>query len=204
VKRPAFIFVVAAVAATCVAQSPDSRSAAAVHAFDFWIGDWNIQQKILQEDGSWLTFEAETSVTQTLDGLALVEHWKGKVQFFWEGMQQPEFIEGLSVRAYDPKTRKWYIHWMDTRRPYFGPGYSGGFKNGRGEFFREWESPQGKQMGRITFSKISSNSVDWALAISKDEGKNWSTLWTMHMDRRSKQSSRGEMAAPVQNDKSRR
>ena len=54
----------------------------AAHAFDFWIGDWRIQQKILRQDGNWLELDAKTSVSPALDGLALVEHWEGSVQFF--------------------------------------------------------------------------------------------------------------------------
>jgi hypothetical protein len=175
--------IVAMTAATCCAQSIESTPAMEARAFDFWIGDWNIQQKILQKDGTWLELKARTSVSKTLNGSALIEHWEGQVQFFWEGMQKPELMKGLSVRAYDPQTRKWYIHWMDTRRPFFGTPYSGGFDQGRGEFFRTWQTPEGERMGRITFSNISSNSVDWELAISKDDGKSWSTLWTMHMER---------------------
>ncbi len=186
-KKPAFTFILAMVAAACLAQSTNSPVVAAARAFDFWVGDWNIQQKILQKDGTWLELEAKTSVSKTLNGSALIEHWQGEVQFFWEGMQKPEPMKGLSVRAYDPQTQKWYIHWMDTGRPYFGTPYSGSFEKGRGEFFRTWQTPKGERMGRITFSNISGDSVDWELAISKDEGKSWSALWTMHMQRSGEQ-----------------
>jgi len=175
--------IVAAMTAVSAAQDGRPCDSTEARAFDFWIGDWNIEQKILQKDGSWLTLEARTSVSPTLDGCALIEHWQGKVQFFWEGMENPESIEGFSVRAYDPRTKKWYIDWMDTRRPYFGTAYSGGFHNGQGEFFRKWETPEGKRTGRIRFLNIRSKSVDWELAISKDEGKSWSRLWTMHMSK---------------------
>jgi hypothetical protein len=198
-KKLALLFISAVVAATCLAQTGKPDDDAAAHAFDFWIGDWNIQQKILQKNGRWLAFDARTSVSPTLDGLALIEHWEGKVQFFWEGMREPKSIKGLSVRAYDPKSGKWYIYWMDTLRPYFGSGYSGGFENGRGQFFRAWEAPNGKRLGRITFRKISSSSVDWELAVSKDEGKNWSMLWTMHMVRRGERAGTGNTSAGVAN-----
>lgn len=158
---------------------------AVAHAFDFWIGDWDIRQRILRQDGTWLELPARTSVTPTLDGCALIEHWQGQVQFFWEGMQAPERMTGLSVRAYDPQTAKWYIHWMDTRSPRFGDPYAGGFAEGRGEFFREWETPDGERIGRITFSDIAANTVNWALAISSDGGRSWQTIWTMEMRRQS-------------------
>jgi len=158
-------------------DSPES------HEFDFWIGDWIIRQKILRQDGTWLELDAKTSVSPALDGFALVEHWEGEVQFFWEGMQSVEPMKGLSVRSYDVQSGKWIIHWMDTRTPHFGASYTGNFSKGKGEFFREWETPQGKRMGRITFSDITPDSVYWELAISGDEGQTWSTIWMMDMSR---------------------
>lgn len=114
---------------------PNSKSGA--RAFNFWIGEWNIRQEILQQDGTWLELPAHTSVAAALDGSALIEHWSGQVLFFWEGMTEPRAMKGLSVRAYDPQTGKWYIHWMDTRSPRFGSPYAGNFTDGRGVFFRE-------------------------------------------------------------------
>ncbi len=32
------------------------------HQFDFWIGEWNINQKILQKDGSYIELKANTIV----------------------------------------------------------------------------------------------------------------------------------------------
>ena len=157
--------------------SPEAR------AFDFWIGDWRIEQQILNADGTWLAFDATSTVAPALDGCALVEHWEGRVQFFWEAMQHPEPMKGLSVRAYDPQTQKWHIHWMDTRTPHFGGAYAGNFDEGQGRFFREWETPQGIRTGRITFSDITVDSVKWELAVSTDEGLNWTTLWVMKMHR---------------------
>jgi hypothetical protein len=118
-----------------------------------------------------------------LNGRALIEHWEGTVQFFWEGMETPETMQGLSVRAYDHETAKWYIHWMDTRTPQFGDPYVGNFDQNRGEFYRQWETPQGKRLGRITFSDITSDSVVWDLALSTDDGQTWTTLWIMEMSR---------------------
>lgn len=155
----------------------------AARAFDFWIGDWTIEQKIRARDGSWLTLPARTSVTSALDGCALVERWEGEVQFYWEGMEAPAAIRGLSVRAFDPASGEWHIHWMDTRSPRFGPPFTGGFLGGRGEFTRERDSPEGRQLTRITFSDVSEDSVHWELAVSADGGTSWSTLWIMDMRR---------------------
>ena len=166
------------------AQASSPCAVPQARAFDFWIGDWDIKQRILKRDGTWLELPARTSVTPAVDGCALVEHWLGDVSFFWEGMQRPEPMRGLSVRAYDPQAGKWFIHWMDTRSPRFGAPYAGNFVDGRGEFFRDLETPQGPRSGRITFSDLTPDSVAWSLAVSSDEGKTWQTLWTMRMQRR--------------------
>ena len=72
---------------------------------------------------------------------------------------------------------------MDSRKSRFDMPYVGAFVDGRGEFFREWETPQGKRMGRITFSDITTESVHWGLAISSDDGQTWTTIWVMDMER---------------------
>lgn len=170
---------------TVSAEEHSSRpcNSSEARAFDFWIGNWRIEQQILHRDGTWLAFDAESSVAPALDGCALVEHWEGSVQFFWEDMHQPSQMKGLSVRAYDPQTQKWYIHWMDTLTPHFGGAYAGNFAEGRGTFFREWEMAEGTRVGRITFSDITADSVQWELAVSSDEGRNWTSLWVMNMHR---------------------
>ena len=173
-------------AGNVVQRGPNGAAAcpgAAARAFDFWIGDWDVRQRILRKDGTWLELPARTSVAPALDGCALIERWRGRVSFFWEGMGEPEAMDGLSVRAFDPRAGKWFIHWMDTRAPRFGTPYAGNIVDGRGEFFRDLETPSGRRVGRITFSAISADAVDWALAVSDDDKDTWRTLWTMHMRR---------------------
>jgi hypothetical protein len=162
-----------------IAAYPGSADPA--RQFDFWIGTWKIEQKILRKDGSWLTLHATTSVSPAIDSNALVEHWEGDVEFFWEGMSGPEHMTGLSVRSFDAHTAKWQIYWMDSRHPQFGAPYVGAFASGKGEFTREWETAQGKRRGRITFSDITNDSVHWDLAVSSDTGMTWKTLWIMEM-----------------------
>lgn len=163
------------------AQTPNPYEMNDAKAFDFWLGSWNIKQKILKDDGSWFESKATTKVSQILNGGAIQENWEGEVQFFWEGMTKPERIEALSVRSFDAKTKKWTINWMDTRSPQFSV-FEGNFANGKGEFFRKVASENGKQtIIRIIFSDIKTNSVRWDLAVSSDNGRTFSTLWVMEM-----------------------
>ena len=164
-----------------MAQSTAECGGPQARAFDFWIGEWDIRQRILQEDGTYVELPAKTSVSVALDGCALIEHWEGEVEFFWEGMQEPESLKGLSVRAYDPRETKWLIHWMDTRSRRFDVPYVGEFVDGRGEFYRESETADGTRVDRITFSDISPDSLSWSLYVSTDGRQSWTTVWMMEM-----------------------
>lgn len=152
--------------------------------FDFWIGDWQIDQRIRDAHGGWLEFAAETSVAPALGGKALIEHWRGRVQFFWEGMESPAEMVGLSVRAFDEQSEEWKIYWMDSRHPVFGEPYSGTFRAGEGTFVRSWLSEDGQpRQGRIRFRNIQADSVHWDLAVSTEGAQDWSVLWIMEMRR---------------------
>lgn len=167
-----------------LAEDRDFVGSAAAQQFNFWIGAWDIQQRILGADGSWLEFPAETAVSPTLAGLALIEHWRGTVQFFWEGMESPAEMEGLSIRAYDEKSKVWKIHWMDSRHPILGEPYKGTFAAGGGTFFRSWQTEEGEsRQGRIRFRDIQSDTVRWDLAVSSGAAQHWSVLWIMEMRR---------------------
>ncbi|MEW6125840.1 MAG: hypothetical protein AB1757_02150 [Acidobacteriota bacterium] len=175
------LFVILFFSVSVFAQAHTVCESAEANAFDFWLGDWVIKQKILKADGSWFKSKAKTKVSRVLNGCAVIEHWEGEVQFFWEGMSRPEKIKALSVRSYDAKTKSWKINWMDTRNPQFSV-FEGKFDNGKGEFFRKVANEEGNQtIIRITFSDIKSTSVHWDLAVSSDNGKTFATLWIMEM-----------------------
>jgi hypothetical protein len=186
------LFLSIGVCATLGAIMPSATSSAECsnpeyHQFDFWIGQWDIKQKILKADGTWFEADARTNVSPILDGCALIEEWQGDVLFFWEGMEKPEPLKGFSVRAFDQKTNHWTISWMDTGHLRFTE-FEGTFHDGRGEFFRKGPNENGKKtITRVTFSDITSASVHWDLAVSTDDGQSWKTLWIMQMTRRKKQ-----------------
>jgi len=186
-KKLLFLFLIALFVKSISGSTlpPDSSycSSAEAHQFDFWIGTWNIQQKIIQKDGTWLKTRARDSVFSILKGCAIEEHWHGDVKFFWAGMKHTKPLEGFSIRYYDIKDKKWHIRWMDNLNPTLGDGLTGNFRNGRGEFFHERNTGKGKQLSRITFSDITKNSFHWDLSISSDKGRTWTNIWIMEMKR---------------------
>jgi hypothetical protein len=52
--------------------------------FDFWIGDWDVSQEFPQPDGSIVRLDARSTVSREMEGCALLERWRGEVQYFWE------------------------------------------------------------------------------------------------------------------------
>ncbi len=165
-----------------MATSCDSQTQ---RQFDFWIGSWRIEQRILRDDGEYIELPASTRVSKILNGCAILEQWQGEVQFFWEGMKAPQAMTAISIRAVDPDTGYWRIHWMDSRTPRFDVPYEGSFAGDRGEFTRTVDTADGIQLGRIVFERRGTARVDWSLSISSDRGAHWRSLWLMEMHRQS-------------------
>ncbi len=148
--------------------------------FDFWLGEWEIEQRILSAEGGWIDLPAKTRVASSADGCVITENWSGEVQFFWEGMTTPEPIWGYSARRYDPREETWAIFWMDGRNPYFAKPMVGGFEDGRGEFFRD---DGDNKRARIVFDRRGEDRIFWELAISSGAGADYAPIWTMDMRR---------------------
>jgi hypothetical protein len=95
------------------------------HDFDFQTGHWRIRNHRLKERlqgcTEWETFEA-TQETRLLPGglgnvdTFLTEHWPG--------------FAGMSLRLYNPSTRKWSIYWVSNRMGALEPPVVGSFENG--------------------------------------------------------------------------
>ena len=145
--------------------------------FDFWLGTWDIDQKIKQPGGEWQSYKARTTVTSDLDGHIITEHWEGTVCLPWENMTAPEYRKALSVRSFDPVTQQWSIHWIDTRNRRFVPTYSGTFQNGRGDFYVQMREEQ----TRISFYDITPHTLQWSFSTYRQN--EWQELWTMSMTR---------------------
>ena len=165
-------FTVSALEGQSVCDAPQARE------FDFWIGEWNVVNKRLTEEGWAEMGRAAAKVYPILGGCALVEHWRGTA---WGNK-----TIGFSVRNFDPETGKWFLllSWPGQNRPGFGT-LEGTFTHGRGEFFRERETPEGEtSLTRYSFSDTKPDALRWDAAESKDGGGNWQTYWIMEFSRR--------------------
>lgn len=162
---------------------PEQRTTSAARAFDFWLGDWELEQRIWSGNGNHFEpYPAENQVRLIQDGGALVENFAGRARFFWLGMEEPAPFRGVSVRVYYPEAREWRIFWMDTLDPKFGPPFSGDFSGDVGEFLLT-DRPDGIPPSRMRFERQIDGSVDWQLALRTPDGESWQPLWFIEFRR---------------------
>ncbi|MEM7245208.1 MAG: hypothetical protein AAF533_07675 [Acidobacteriota bacterium] len=157
------------IAAPSLAETPPERQ------FDFWIGEWDVDLRIRQDDGSWpKSVRADAHIYPVLGGKAILELWDS------------DNIKGYSLRYYDPAKEKWvlWLNWPGPNRS-GQSSLEGAFRHGRGEFFTTQELPDGKErISRYTFSDITPDSLRWDDGFSTDGGKTWAGNWIMEFTRR--------------------
>ena len=142
--------------------------------FDFWVGEWDVNLRVRQDDISWKdSQDAVARIYPILKGKALLELW------------DEQRIKGFSVRYFDTERQRWvlWLNWPGMNRS----GSSklvGEFRHGRGEFYSAKARPDGVQaVSRYTFSDITPTSLRWDDAYSADGGKTWSSSWIMEFSR---------------------
>jgi hypothetical protein len=162
---------------------PEQQTSSAANAFDFWLGDWDLEQRIWSgRRGEFEPYPAENRVRMIEGGGALVESFHGVARFFWLGMDEPAPIRGMSVRLYYPDAREWRIFWIDTLDPKFGPPFTGAFSGDVGEFLLT-KRPDGIPPSRIRFEREIDGVVHWQLALRTPDGKSWQPLWVIEFRR---------------------
>lgn len=172
------------------AQSPSVPEPA--RDFDFWAGEWTVQNRHLGANGVWNDgTQTRARITPVLDGAALLEEWAGT---FGNG-----FMNGFSLRSYDPAQKLWTIilFWTTDGNSSFGK-MQGTFRHGRGEFLSPLNPTPGQgNVTRYTFSDGLAQSVRWDQANSLDGGLTWKTDWIMEFTRTAPASKATETALSV-------
>jgi hypothetical protein len=160
-------------------QAPPERALSAfsedaARQFDFWIGLWDVNLRMIQDDLSFKdSVSARTSIYSILDGKAILELWDS------------ESIKGYSLRYFDPARGKWIL-WLDwpSKNRSNKSSLEGEFRHGRGNFHTSFTNAQGEEVkGRYSFNDISPFSLRWDDLWSKDGGKTWSKNWRMELTR---------------------
>jgi hypothetical protein len=148
--------------------------------FDFLSGEWRVRHRYLRVQADrrdWVELEGTCRNRALMEGAAnLEEH----VFNTTAGTSR-----GLALRAYDPKTARWSIWWLDGRTPTndLGPPVEGHFDNGVGTFYADVTLDGKPVRTRFIWSNITATSARWEQAYSSDAGKTWETNWVMEFQR---------------------
>jgi hypothetical protein len=168
----ALIFAPPALAQTASATPPADGQ----HDFDFEIGTWKTQMKVLAEPLSespdeWLAFDGTSTVSKIWGGRANL------LELEADGAAG-HHIEGLSLRVYNPKSRQWALHFANARVGTLTPPVYGGFTNGRGMFQGQDFLDDGRAvLVRFEILPMAPDVYHFVQSFSADGGKTWEENW---------------------------
>jgi hypothetical protein len=141
-------------------------------AFDTRPGDRHRRLKErLAGSTEWVDFDGVQTWWPTLAGLGNVDD---NVFAMPDGA-----YNGVTLRAYDPKTDQWSIWWLDGRNPHgdLEPPMKGRFVDGVASFYAD-DTLRGKPIKvRFIWSNITPTTAHWEQAFSPDDGQTWETNW---------------------------
>lgn len=149
--------------------------------FDFWVGEWDVNLRQKQPDNTWKDWKkSKANIYKILDGRAILELWEEQ-----SGMSPANTIIGYSLRYFDSEIQQWvlWLNWPGVNRS-GSSSLMGEFRHGRGEFYSERPLNDSTSLiSRYTFSDVSSTSLRWDDAFSKDGGATWTSNWIMEFSR---------------------
>jgi hypothetical protein len=163
------------------AQTPPPSDAATVasterdgsHDFDFEFGSWKAHLRRLVHpltgSNTWVEYDGTSVVRKVWDGRANL----GELKVAGSAGS----IEGLTLRLYDPATHQWSISWANANGGGLTPPLTGGFKDGRGEFYDQ-DTLNGRAIyARFIFSDFTPTSFQLVQSFSADGGATWEPNW---------------------------
>ncbi len=140
--------------------------------FGQYIGDWDIEDSQLAQDGSgWAPGAgAKWNFVCLGDGTA--------IQDFWIPNDGPV---GTNLRTWNPDSESWDIAW--TIKGLSGFAHIGAEKNSDGNIVMRYKSPIPDPLRQITFFPADSEGWNWKLELSSDNGENWTEVYRIKASR---------------------
>ncbi len=166
--RLVFCLVLAAAPAALQAQAaPPTCDAPEYRQFDFWVGDWDVNQK------QTTTRIGTNNVTREEQGCLVHEHWAGL-----------RGGTGQSFNYYDRQDGKWHQVWVSSSGNILV--LSGGLKDGAMDYTGETTAPDGTRLTHhLTFTPNDDGSVRQYWQVSSDGGKTWNDSFDATYHRKS-------------------
>jgi len=145
--------------------------------FDFLVGRWQMANRrrrpALGEPHEWYEVESEMEVTTYLDGAIS----------FDEGWFPTEGFRGATFRIYNPESKTWSIHWINSLRGQLETPVVGAFGDDGIGIFEGPDVWEGRPIDvRFTWTPGTDKSA-WQQDFSEDGGKTWVTNWFMEHTR---------------------
>lgn len=125
--------------------------------FDFWVGDWVVQNPAGQVAGM-------NTITREYDGCLLVEHWQGTGGG-----------SGTSQNFYHKGDGKWHQNWIDSQAA--GPLWLVGGLDAAGAMVLTDVDPATAPLNRVTWTPNPDGSVRQHWEQSGDGGETWGTVF---------------------------
>ncbi|WP_156377281.1 MULTISPECIES: nuclear transport factor 2 family protein [unclassified Sphingopyxis] len=161
--------------------------------FDFEIGEWSTEVRVLTNPLSgkapvWAEYRGTSLVRGLMDGRA------NSVELTVAGPAGK--IEGISLRLYDPATRRWSLNFASLRDGAMTPPVIGTFgAGGRGVFTGADKLGERPIRVRFVITQVSPDEAHFEQAFSIDNGVTWEVNW-IAVDRRRPSSAPTDTALP--------
>ncbi len=156
-----FIFVFLLIATVSGAQTQIQQQPACstpeFRQFDFWVGEWVVDQAGKPAGTS--------SIQLILDQCVILENWSGRGGY-----------TGKSFNIYNAQLKKWQQFWVDNSGAAIL--FSGEFKDGAMRVQSEGTDGEGKrQLTRMTFTPMGRDRVRQLWEKSDDDGNTWQSMF---------------------------
>jgi hypothetical protein len=153
--------------------APAAGRADGAHDFDFAFGTWTTRlsrrERPLTGSQSWVEYTGTTVVRKV---------WAGRAQLVELDVTGPAGrIEGLSLRLYDPETRRWSLNFANARGGGLFPPTIGAFADRTGTFTSD-ETLDGRPIQvRFVITEVTPDEYRYEQAFSADAGRTWEVNW---------------------------
>lgn len=169
----ALVFAPAGAAAPGAVATPASADADGQRGFDFEFGRWDTRIKRLRKplsgSSDWVEYRGTTVVRPVQNGRANLAEL--------DVAGAAGRIEGVSLRLYDPQTRRWSLHYANLGDGALTAPMVGRFEQGRGEFYADDRLGDRPIRVRFVIRCETADRCTFEQAYSADAGKTWETNW---------------------------
>lgn len=157
----------------CTMQFSSFGQIDTTHAFDFWIGHWDVSWS----EGEGKTGSGTNHIEQVLDGKVIQENFEVLTG-------QTTGYKGRSLSVYNPPSKTWRQAWTDNQGGYFD--FTGDLSGPNPMFKTAIREKDGKQLiSRMIFKDITHDKFTWDWEGSQDGGKTWKLNWRIQYVRQS-------------------